>query len=53
MGEAEAAVTFADRYGKFVRAGGDPEKDEMIAAATAVYAWTMAAKAFEDLDDKL
>ena len=53
IGEAEAAVTFAERYDEYVKAGGDPEKDELVSAATAVYAWTVAAKAFEELDDKL
>ncbi|GAA5928902.1 hypothetical protein JCM3775_006676 [Rhodotorula graminis] len=53
FGEAEAAVTFAERYDNYVKAGGDPEKDELVSAATAVYAWTTAAKALEQLDDKL
>ncbi|GAA5908296.1 hypothetical protein JCM8208_000369 [Rhodotorula glutinis] len=53
LGEAEAAVTFAERYDKYVKDGGDPEEDELVSAATAVYAWKTAAKAFEELDDKL
>ncbi|GAA5856558.1 hypothetical protein JCM9279_005498 [Rhodotorula babjevae] len=53
LGEAEAAVSFAERYDEYVKAGGDPEEDELVSAATAVYAWTMTAKAFEELDDKL
>ncbi|BGP45616.1 hypothetical protein JCM10450v2_001435 [Rhodotorula kratochvilovae] len=53
LSEAEDAVSFAARYDRYVKDGGNPEKEELVAAATAVYAWTAAEKAFEALDDKL
>ncbi|BGP05690.1 hypothetical protein JCM10049v2_001503 [Rhodotorula toruloides] len=50
---AESALSFAATYDKYVKDGGDPEKEDLVSASTAVYAWTMLEKAFEELDEKL
>lgn len=50
---AESALSFAATYDKYVKDGGDPEKEGLVSASTAVYAWTMLEKAFEELDEKL
>ncbi|GEM09017.1 tetratricopeptide repeat containing protein [Rhodotorula toruloides] len=50
---AESALSFAAAYDKYVKDGGDPEKEGLVSASTAVYAWTMLDKAFEELDEKL
>lgn len=48
---AEESIEFAKKYDKFVLDGG--EVDNLVSANTAVYAWTMADKAFGVLDEKL
>jgi hypothetical protein len=53
LDDAEASLAFAERYDKYVKAGGKPEEEGLDSAATAVFAWTLAAKAFERLDEEL
>ncbi|GAA5842606.1 hypothetical protein JCM3766R1_004874 [Sporobolomyces carnicolor] len=48
---AEESIEFAKKYDKFVLDGGEVEN--LVSANTAVYAWTMADKAFGVLDEKL
>jgi hypothetical protein len=50
---AESALSFAATYDKYVKDGRDPEKEGLVSASTAVFAWTMLDKAFIELDEKL
>jgi len=48
---AEGSVSFAARFDKFVKDGGNT--DQLVSTNTAIYAWTMMDKACEVLDEKL
>ncbi|GAA5951237.1 hypothetical protein JCM21900_004384 [Sporobolomyces salmonicolor] len=48
---AESSLEFAQTFDTFIKNCGDPK--ELVSASTAVYAWTMVAKAFEEMDDQL
>ncbi|GAA5918257.1 hypothetical protein JCM6882_005132 [Rhodosporidiobolus microsporus] len=51
--QAETSLSFAANYDKYVKEGGDPEKEGLVSASTAVYSRAMVDEAFKVLDEKL